>query len=50
MIHHGLERGRAIGETEKHDKGFKQSFVGNEGSFPFITFFDLDIIVPPSNI
>ena len=49
VIHHGLEGGRAIGETEEH-QGFKQPSVGSEGDLPLVTLLDSDIIVPPSNI
>ena len=45
MIHHSLKRGGGVGKTEEHDSGFKQPAVGLEGGFPFIAFFDANIII-----
>jgi hypothetical protein len=50
VIHHGLEGGRAVSETEEHHQRFKESSVGVECSLPFITFLDTNIVVPPSDI
>ena len=33
IIHKALKGGWRIGETKEHDSGFKETFVGNEGSF-----------------
>src|SRR5882757_10028159 len=41
---------RAVSETEEHHQRFKESSVGAECSLPFITFLDMDIVVPPSDI
>ena len=49
-IHHGLEGGRAVSETEEHHQRFKESSVGAECGLPFITFLDVDIVVPPVDI
>jgi hypothetical protein len=46
-IHHGLEGGRGVGKTEKHNRGLKQAFVGDKCSFPLISIFDPDVIVSP---
>ena len=45
-----LEGGGGVGETEEHHCRFKESFVGNEGSFPLMPIFDLDIIVSPLDV
>jgi hypothetical protein len=50
VIHHSLKGGRAVSETEEHHQRFKESLVGAECSLPFIIFFDMDIVVPPSAI
>ena len=50
VIHEALESGGGIGETEEHYCRFKESFMGDEGSFPLISVFDSDIIISPSDI
>ena len=45
-----MEGGRGVSETEEHHGRFKESFVGNEGSFPLMPIFDSNIIVSPSDI
>jgi len=50
VVHHCLEGSRGIGKSKKHDKRFKEALICSEGSFEFISFFDTNIIVPPSNI
>ena len=50
VIHEVLESGGGIGETEEHHRRFKESFMGDEGSLPLMSVFDLDIIVSPSDI
>ena len=50
VIHEALESGGGIGETEEHHRRFKESFMGDEGSFPLMPVFDSDIIVFPSDI
>jgi hypothetical protein len=50
VIHHGLEGGWAVSETEEHHQRFEKSSVGVECSLPFITFLDADIVVPPADI
>jgi hypothetical protein len=46
-VHEGLEGGRRVGESEEHDKRFKESLVGGEGSLPFL---DTDVVVSPTNV
>src|ERR1700733_7178316 len=50
VIHHGLERGGRISESEKNEKGFKKSVACFEWRFVFVTLLDPDIVIPPSNI
>src|SRR5229473_454895 len=50
FVHHRLEHCRGVGKTKEHHQGFKHSFVCLEGSFPFVTFLDSNIVVPPSNL
>src|SRR5713226_3547784 len=50
FIHHRLEHCRRINKTDEHHQGFKHPFVHLEGSFPSISFLDLNIIVSPSYI
>jgi len=49
-VHHHLECGWGVCEAKEHNGWFKQSFQGKEGSFPFISFLDVDVIIPPSDI
>ena len=46
-IHHHPEGGRGIHKTEEHDCQFKESFWGEEGCFPFISWFYVYVVVPP---
>ncbi|KAG6892434.1 hypothetical protein C0993_003848, partial [Termitomyces sp. T159_Od127] len=50
VIHHCLKGGWAIGELEQHNKQFKQSSVGLEGSLPLISLLDVHIVVTPPDI
>ena len=50
VIHETLECGREVGQAEEHDIGFKEAFVGSEGSFPLVAIFDADIIIAPTNV
>ncbi|KAG5334842.1 hypothetical protein C0989_002805 [Termitomyces sp. Mn162] len=50
VIHHGLESGRAVGESEEHNKQLEQSLVGPEGGLPLISFLDMHIVVAPLDI
>ena len=44
VIHHCLEGGRRVAQSEEHDKGFKQSTVHGEGCLPLIPFLQSDIV------
>ena len=50
VVHEALESGGGNGKTEEHHSGFKESLMGDEGSFPLMSIFDSDIIVSPSDI
>src|ERR1700677_2596253 len=49
-VHHCLERGGGIGESEEHDRRFKAASVHSEGGFPFGSFFDSKIVITPPKI
>jgi len=50
VIHKSLEVDGRVGESEEHDSGFKESFVGDESSFPLVIIFNTVIVVPLTNI
>ncbi|KAG5723895.1 hypothetical protein E4T56_gene9823 [Termitomyces sp. T112] len=50
VIHHGLEGGQAVGETEEHDEQLKQSPVSPEGHLLLVSFLNAHIVVTPSDI
>ncbi len=50
VVHHCLEGSQAVCETEEHNEWFEQSAVCSEGSLPFVTFLDADIVEAPPNI
>jgi len=50
VVHESLKSGRGVGEAEEHNSGFKETFMGDEGSFPLVSIFDADIVVAPPNI
>ena len=50
VIHHCLEGGRQVAQSEEHDKGFKQSAVCGEGCLPLIPFLQLDIVETPAEV
>ena len=45
-----LEHCRRVGESKEYYSGFKESFVCDEGSFPLVAIFDVDIVVPPADV
>ena len=50
VVHEALEGGGGVGKSEEHYRGFKQSFMGDEGRFPLVAILDLYIVVSPPNI
>jgi hypothetical protein len=45
-----LEGGWGVGESEEHNGWFKQAFVGDEGCLPFVSFFDANVVVAPTDV
>src|ERR1700679_937593 len=50
IIHHGLERSRAIGQAEKHYKWFEEASIGSKGCLELVSFLYSDIVEAPPNI
>ena len=50
VIHHCLEGGRQVAQSEEHDEGFKQSMVHGEGCLPLIPFLESDIVETPAEV
>ena len=49
-VNHHLEGGRRVREPKEHDEGFKEALGREESRFPLVSFFDPNIVVPPSHI
>ncbi|KAG5353619.1 hypothetical protein C0989_004728 [Termitomyces sp. Mn162] len=45
VIHHGLEGGGAVSESEEHNKQLEQSLVSLEGGLPLISFLNAHVVV-----
>ena len=41
---------REIAKTKEHYSQFKESFIGDESSLPLMSVFDMDIVIPPSDV
>jgi len=50
IIHESLGSSRSIGEPKGHNEEFKQSITSPQGSFPFITFLNSDLVKASSEI
>ena len=50
VIHKLLECGQGVGESKKHDRWLKKPFMGDEGSFPLVTVFGVNIVIAPSDV
>src|SRR5260221_5954154 len=50
VIHHGLEGGRWVAQSEEHDKWLKESSVCGEGCLPLISFFETDVVEAPVEV
>ena len=50
VVHGLLESSRRVVEAEEHDCQFKEPFVSDEGYFPLMAVFDLDVVVAPLNV
>ncbi len=49
-VHHGLEGGGGVGETEEHDCWFVESLIGDEGHLPLVFRFDEHLVVSPFDV
>ena len=49
-VHHRLEGTGGIGESEEHDGRFEESSVCFESGFPLVSFFDMYVIEPFSDV
>src|SRR6266545_1374533 len=50
VVHHCLKCSRGVRKTKEHYEGFKRSFTTTKCCFPFVSFFDMDIVITPMNI
>src|ERR1700761_9355090 len=50
VVHHGLECGRAIAQSEEHDQRLEKSVIGLERCLPLVPLFHPDIVKPPTDI
>jgi hypothetical protein len=50
VVHHSLEGGGRISESEKHHQGFKKSAIHTKCCLPLIAFLHLNIVVTPSYV
>ena len=49
-VHHGLEGGRAVSQTKKHNEQFIKPSISSECSFPFISFLHANIVETQADI
>jgi len=49
-IHHHLEGSGGVSQSEEHNHWFEEPFGGEEGCFPFVTFFYADVVISPSYV
>ncbi len=49
-VHHHLEGSRGVGQSEEHNRRFEEALRGEECRFPFVAFFDADVVVSPSYV
>jgi len=45
-----LEGGWAVSKTKEHNKRFKEASFHSKHGLPLITFLDVNIVEPPSNV
>ena len=50
MVDHCLERGWGVCKSEVHDIRFKEAVFHFERCLVLISFFDMDIVVSPSDV
>jgi hypothetical protein len=49
-IHHRLEGGGCVCETEEHDHGFEEASIGFKGRFPLIIVTNTNVVISPANV
>ena len=45
-----MKRRRGVGEAEEHDFRLEESVIRCECGLPFVTFFDVDIVISPTDV
>ena len=50
IVHHRLKCRGGIRQAEEHDRGFKEAVAGFECCFPFVTLFDVDVVISPLDV
>jgi hypothetical protein len=50
IIHHGLEGGRTVCETEEHDQRLEEFAISTESGFPFVSVLHTDIVKTPTDV
>jgi hypothetical protein len=50
VVHHSLEGGGRISESEKYHQGFKEPVIRTKSCLPLITFLHLNIVVTPTYV
>ena len=50
VVHVALKSGRSVGETKGHDQLFKGAITSLEGSFPFITFGNMNHVIGVADV
>ena len=50
VIHELLKGGGGIGKTKEHYGQFKESFMSDKSGLPLVPVFDMDIVIPPTDI
>jgi hypothetical protein len=50
IVHHCLEGGGRVFESEKHHQGFVEAVVSTKRRLPLVTLLHSNILVPPSHV
>src|SRR5258708_38847595 len=50
VIHHGLEGGGGVAQSEEHDEWLKECSVHGRGCLPLISFFETDVVEAPVEV
>ena len=50
VVHESLECSQRVGKSKEHDCWFKKPLVGDEGGFPLMAIFDVNIVIAPSDV